>query len=266
MVTKTRKVPLPGLMVAPNGARRGKSAHPALPLTDDELIKTAIRCRQAGADGIHIHIRDDDAQHLLDADRYGSVLAQLAEAVPDFYLQVTSESANRYGAAAQQQMVKALRPRHVSIALREMVRSEDDWPAATDFYAWTEESGVEVQHIVYSTNELSLFLESCASGRIPGDHHMLQLVLGTYDGSERSIPDKVGEFADMIAASGLSLDWGLCAFGPEETECLVEAVRRGGKARVGFENSIWNADGTVANDNAERVREVKAGIAELASR
>lgn len=255
---------MPGLMVAPNGARRGKSAHPALPLTDDELVNTAIRCRQEGADGIHIHLRDDDAQHLLDATRYASVLAKLSEAVPDLYLQVTSESANRYGAAAQQKMVRALKPRHVSIALREMVQTEDDWPAATEFYAWTEEAGVEVQHIVYSTDELSLFLKSCASGRIPGDHHMLQLVLGTYDGSERSKPDKIGEFADMMSASGLSLDWGLCAFGPEETECLVEAVRHGGKARVGFENSLWNADGTVANDNAERVREVRAGIAKLA--
>jgi uncharacterized protein (DUF849 family) len=56
------------------------------------------------------------------------------------------------------------------------------------------------------------------------------------------------------------LDWGLCAFGPEETDCLVEAAKLGGKARVGFENSLWNADGKVAVDNAARVREVRAGI------
>ena len=48
--------PLPRLMVAPNGARRGKGDHPALPITDAEMIATARACHTAGADGIHLHI------------------------------------------------------------------------------------------------------------------------------------------------------------------------------------------------------------------
>lgn len=56
------------------------------------------------------------------------------------------------------------------------------------------------------------------------------------------------------------IDWGLCAFGSNETDCLIEAIHRGGKARIGFENSLWNRDGSVAADNAERVRELKGLI------
>jgi uncharacterized protein (DUF849 family) len=247
-------------MVAPNGARRGTSAHPEIPLTDAAIVETAVACQQAGADGIHIHIRDEDGLHLLDADHYQALLTKLAAAAPGLYLQDPSESADRYDAATQRKMVETLKPQHVSVALREMVRSEADWPAATEFYTWAEAAGVAIQHIVYSTDELSWLLAACTDGRIPGSHHLLQLVLGTYDGTQISRPESIHAFVDLMEGSNLSLDWGLCAFGAEETACLVEAVRCGGKARVGFENSLWNADGSVATDNAARVREVRAGI------
>ena len=51
----------------------------------------------------------------------------------------------------------------------------------------------------------------------------------------------------------LAPDWAVCAFGRGETACLIEAHRCGGKLRVGFENSLLHADGTIARDNAERV-------------
>lgn len=251
------------MMVAPNGARRSKSDHPAIPLSDDELIATAISCAEAGADGIHIHIRSNQGQHLLDVGRYRALLARLSEAVPALYLQVTSEAAERYVASAQQSMVKALEPKYVSVALREMVRSEGDWAAASDFYDWAEDAGTQVQHIIYSPEELRWFLESCEAGRIPGDHHLLQLVLGTYDGSKVSRPQDIAQFTALMDQFDVPVDWGLCAFGREETECLVEAVRLGGKVRVGFENSLWHADGSVAKDNRARVQEVAAGIAKL---
>ncbi|MEP5155363.1 3-keto-5-aminohexanoate cleavage protein [Planktotalea sp.] len=263
MSKKSGKSPLPRLMVAPNGARRLKSDHPAIPLTDDELVATALSCEAAGADGIHIHIRSGQGQHLLDVGRYRALLQQLSEAVPSLYLQVTSEAAERYVASAQQTMVKALEPDHVSVALREMVRTEEDWAAASEFYDWAEDAGTDVQHIVYSPEELRWFLESCDAGRIPGDHHLLQLVLGTYDGSKISRPQDIKLFTALMDEADISLDWGLCAFGREETECLVEAARLGGKGRVGFENSLWHSDGSIAPDNAARVREVASGIAAL---
>ncbi|MDQ4059651.1 MAG: 3-keto-5-aminohexanoate cleavage protein [Pseudomonadota bacterium] len=34
--------------VAPTGARRGKSDHPAIPLTRDEIRQEAARCRETG--------------------------------------------------------------------------------------------------------------------------------------------------------------------------------------------------------------------------
>ncbi|MGY3439936.1 3-keto-5-aminohexanoate cleavage protein [Marinovum sp. KMM 9879] len=254
-----RGTPLPRLMVAPNGARRGKADHPELPITDAEMIATARACQQAGADGIHLHIRDAAGRHLLDAGRYRALLAALEEAVPGMYLQVTSEAAGAYEAEEQREMVRALRPAHISIGLREMVRSPDDWPVARDFYRWAAESGVGVQHILYSPHEVQAFVSAWDSGLIPEVPQMLLFVQGSYaNGAQDSVP--LEDYLAPLADSGRAFDWMACAFGPEETASLVRAAELGGKARVGFENSLWHSDGTLARDNAERVQVVDQAL------
>ncbi|MEP2780868.1 MAG: 3-keto-5-aminohexanoate cleavage protein [Pseudoruegeria sp.] len=255
--------PLPKIMVAPNGARRSKSDHPALPVTDAELIETAIACQTAGADGIHVHIRDAEGKHEIDAGHYRELLAQLREAVPNMYHQVTSESAERYSAAEQREMMRSLIPAHVSVAVREMVRHPSDWDEAQDFYEWAHVSNVDIQHILYSPTEVRNFVAALDNGRIPGTTHLIQLVQGSYaNGSKGQTPlaDYLAEFEN---ADGMTFDWMLCAFGTEETANLRNAATFGGKARVGFENSFWNMDGSLADDNAMRVREVNSAIRDL---
>lgn len=253
--------PLPRIMVAPNGARRGKADHPALPITDDELVDTTRACIAAGADGVHLHLRDGNGKHLLDAARYRFLLERLEAEVPGAYLQVTSEAAGIYDAPAQRAMMRALKPRYVSVALREMVRQPADWPAARDFYHWAADAGVEIQHILYSPQEVQGFVIALDHGRIPGRHHLVQLVRGTYaEGANGALP-LADYLRELGKAAGHSFDWMLCSFGADETASLVEAVRAGGKVRVGFENSLLNADGSRAADNAERVREVLAATA-----
>jgi 3-keto-5-aminohexanoate cleavage enzyme len=50
-----------------------------------------------------------------------------------------------------------------------------------------------------------------------------------------------------------------CAFGPREAACVLVAAGLGGHARVGFENNLWRADGSLAASNAELVEQVAAG-------
>jgi len=249
-------------MVAPNGARRTHEHHPNIPLTDEALIESVIACEAAGADGAHLHIRDEKGIHLIDAERYRSLLDSLRQAAPDMYLQITSESAGLYESAQQQDMMRALKPRYVSVAMREMVRLAEDWSSATAFYSWAQNNSVEVQHILYSTQELIGFLAAVNKGDIPGNHHLLQFVLGTYDGLTISDPNQVSGFTEILdkAEKNLSFDWMLCAFGKEETSCLIETVKLGGKARIGFENSLWNSDGSLAKSNAERVAELVSSL------
>ena len=59
---------LPNLMVAPNGARPMKKDHSRVPVTIDEIVQTAKACFDAGAGGIHFHLRDNDGQHILNSE------------------------------------------------------------------------------------------------------------------------------------------------------------------------------------------------------
>lgn len=256
----TRK--LPRLMVAPNGARRGKADHPALPITLDEVVETAVACQRVGAQGIHLHVRDTDGQHSLDVGLYREAVDAVEYAIPDFFVQVTSEAAGRFGPETQMQMIRDLRPKSISLALRELMRAPNDRATAKRFYTWARDAGICIHHIAYSPEELGHLLQCIDDGMIPGAEHQLQLVLGSYPGTEPSRASDLDTYQALINArkDDLMLDWMICAFGASETACLVEAARRGGKMRVGFENSLWNADGSLAKDNAERVAEVVAAL------
>ena len=85
------------IAVAPNGARRGKADHPRLPLTLDEIAHEAARCREAGAAMLHLHVRDAEGRHVLDAGLYRETIAAVrCAAGADFLIQITTEAVGRY--------------------------------------------------------------------------------------------------------------------------------------------------------------------------
>lgn len=250
-------------MVAPNGARRSKADHPALPVTIAETVETARRCHAEGAEAIHAHVRDRQGRHVLDAGLYRELLGELALVVPGMGVQITTEAVGRYDPEAQRRVVREVRPQAVSVALREMLPDADQTEAARAFYHWAVEADIAVQHILYAADELSELFAAIRSGIVPSNSLQLLFVLGRYaDGQQSRLSDidpflaSLEPLADEIG----DVEWAVCAFGQKETDCLVQGVRRGGRARIGFENSLWNRDGSVAADNAERVRELKSII------
>ncbi|MEM1400182.1 MAG: 3-keto-5-aminohexanoate cleavage protein [Pseudomonadota bacterium] len=244
--------PLPTLMVAPNGARRTKADHPALPVTIPEIVATAKACFEAGADGLHAHVRDGDQRHVLDAGLYRELLSELSAQVPDLAVQITTEAVGQYSPPEQRAVVREVMPKAVSVALSEML-SDGDEPAARDFYHWAGEAGIAVQHILYAPEDVSRFFESQARSLIPVGTPQLLFVLGRYAVNQESSP---ADLAPYLKALKQPADWAVCAFGQGETDCLLAAHKAGGKMRIGFENSLWRADGSVAESNEQRVADL----------
>ena len=109
------------LTVAPNGGRKTKADHPALPLAADELARTAAECLERGASMIHIHVRDAEGRHCLDPEAYRVTIAHICQEVGDrLVLQITSESIGRYSPDEQRAAVLKTNPEAVSLALREL--------------------------------------------------------------------------------------------------------------------------------------------------
>jgi uncharacterized protein (DUF849 family) len=256
-------LPLPMIMVAPNGARRSKSDHPALPMTLEETVAEAIDCYNAGAGAIHAHVRDENGAHVLDAGRYQALLSELNAAVPHMQVQITTEAVGKYAPEDQRNLVRTVKPKLVSIAIREMIPGADT-DAAREFYAEALKEGCKVQHILYSAEDLDRFFDLAECGVIPGSSHQVLFVLGRYSDNQESAPEDLDPFLDLLEKRrcGNLIDWAICAFGHRETECLVYAIEKGGKARIGFENGLWNRDGAVARNNADRVMDLVAALKE----
>lgn len=254
--------PLPRIMVAPNGAAKMPADHPALPVTIPQIVATARACHDAGADGIHAHVRDTAGRHVLDAGLYGELLAELARAVPGMVAQITTEAQGRYSPAAQRAVVAALDPApvSVSVALREML-AEDDHAAARRFYHDSAARGIAVQHILYDLADIDRLAAARRGGIVPEGACQVLLVLGRYTDGQRAVPADLTPLRARCKAGLPDADWAVCAFGTMETACLVAAHRAGGKLRVGFENNTVNVDGARAADNADRVRDLHRALA-----
>lgn len=252
-------ISLPDLMIAPTGAARTKADHPALPVSIPEIVACARACHDAGAGGIHAHVRDAEGRHVLDAGLYRELLAALEAEVPGMLVQITTEAVGRYPSIDQRRLVEEVRPEAVSVALREITSDGDD--EARRLFGFCREAGIAVQHILYEADEVDFLARLITRGAVAREDLQVLHVLGRYAPGQVSRPDDLAAPLARQKASGLHPDWAVCAFGARETECLVAARSLGGKARVGFENNLLNADGSLARDNAERVREVAAALA-----
>jgi uncharacterized protein (DUF849 family) len=252
------------IMVAPNGARKGRADHPNLPITIDEVARDAVQCRAAGVQAVHVHVRDDEGRHSIDARRYIAATEAVRRlAGDDLIVQMTTEAVGVFTPPQQIEAVRAVRPEAVSIAVKELVPDASAEGAAAGLYQWAIENRIAVQHIVYSADELDRMLDLVARGIIPGRRHSLIFPLGRYVANQESNPAELIPFAARVLDHGGAerFDWWVCAFGASETASLVATAALGGHCRIGFENSFINADGSRAASNAERVGDLRKALA-----
>lgn len=249
--------PLPRLMVAPNGARLGKSDHPAIPLTLDEIIKTAMDCHAAGADGLHLHLRDKEGMHILDAGLYREALAEIQTAVPGLAVQITTEAVGKYSSEHQRHVALESGANLVSTSIRELMSGATK-KEIRRFFDTANDAAISVQTILYDLSDLEVLRDVLPDQFFNSPRLQVLFVLGRYSVNRDSSPSDLLPFLRWKDANDWPADWAVCAFGKGEGACLQATHDAGGKLRVGFENSLWSADGQIAKDNAQRVRETAA--------
>jgi uncharacterized protein (DUF849 family) len=252
------------ISVAPNGAKKTKKEHANIPLEAKEIAEDAKRCREAGAVLVHLHIRDKNHVHSLDVDTYRRTIDAIRDKVGnDMIIQATSESVDIYEADQQMKMVRALKPEAVSLAVREIIRDRGkDEERASEFFYEIESLGIQPQFILYSPEEVRYFADLRAREKLPKGRKYVLFVLGKktgspFDKASFSVPDDLDPFLETFD-QGLSLaetDWAVCAFGGNERDCMLKSIACGGHARIGFENNLLMADGSLAPGNAALIRQ-----------
>jgi uncharacterized protein (DUF849 family) len=212
---------------------------------------TAKHCLDAGAAMLHLHIRDAQGRHSLDAATYLETLRVVKAAVGDaIVVQITSEAAGIYQAPEQIAMVRTVQPEAVSVGLRELDQPAIGEQGLSEFFGWLARERVMTQVILYDTADLQRWQDLRQRGVVPDAPWFLLFVLGRYTAGQTSSPKDLLPF--LREHTGAE-PWAICAFGATEHACVSAAAALGGHVRVGFENNLKLKNDVVAPDNAALV-------------
>lgn len=241
------------LMVAPNGARKSKQDHPALPISPEELALCAEECLAAGASMLHLHVRDRDGGHTIDADTYRKALKAIDQQVgKKLIVQVTSEAVGIYNKEQQMAMVRDLKPEAVSLALRELCPDEADEASMHDFIVWMRQEHVMPQYILYSPEEVLRFKKLKNKGFFLDDLPHALFVVGRYQKNSTLITEELLDpFLENLTKN--DFPWSVCSFGPMENKIALKASSMGGHCRIGYENNIYLSNGNISQNNAQLI-------------
>ena len=248
------------------GDRRGvrQGLVPALPVTLDELTRTAVECEKSGAAVIHVHIRDDDAQPTLDVSRLTDTVAALRAAV-------TSSCSFR---PAVRSPILSSRGWRCSTRGRTVARS----PAARSTSAMTCSptrgassrtctsspwSAASCRSSSYSTSGTSRPCTGCSRefGPPAGGHVHCDLVMGVPGG----MPGDVATLVAAVEQLRRGATWSATGIGRTTLPVMFGALAAGGHLRVGMEDTLTFAKGRPVSGNAELVQRA-ADAAALAQR
>lgn len=251
------------ISVAPNGARRSKTDHPAIPLSASEIADEAERCADAGAALLHLHVRDADGAHSLSPEKYRDAIDAIERRVGDrLVVQITTESCGIFDMATQMEAVLAVKPAAASFAVREFFPDTSGEARARDFFAAVRDLGTAPQFIVYEPAEIDRLRGLVSTGVIPFPAPSVLFVIGRYASGAAAGPASLVPF---LARWGDEEPWTVCGFGASELRVAAAAAALGGHVRVGFENNMHRPDGRYLSSTAEQVTAVVA-IARLLHR
>ncbi len=235
------------LQVTPNGPW-GKDVHPAMPLSFNELAADLRACFQAGATGVHLHVRDPAGAETLEPAVVNSTCRMVRSVAAEVGGQV------EIGLTTGEWIVPDLADRIAMIREWEGVDCATVNLSERGFEAVMEamlDAGVGIDVGLWAPVEMDHLLRSGLLPRAqrvsieldPGEPYFLQ-------GEPAEVAQQVNDALDLAGSTCPRLTHGM----HDWTWPLVEdAFRRGHDTRVGFEDSVLLPDGTRAESNAQLV-------------
>jgi uncharacterized protein (DUF849 family) len=252
------------ITVAPTGAELEKGAVPALPVTLDELVSTAVQCQEAGAAVIHVHIRDGAAKPTLDLGRLTDTVRALRDAT-DLVVQLSTGGAVTDSFERRLAVLDA-GPDACSLTCGTVNFGADvfmnPWGFITELYAKTQELGIVPEFELFDFGHIATLHRLLAElGEPAGGHVPCDLVMGVPGG----MPGDAATLVQAVAALPSGATWSATGIGRTSLPVLLAALAAGGHLRVGMEDTVTYARGRPVVSNAELVARA-AAAAELAQR
>ncbi|GAA2086148.1 3-keto-5-aminohexanoate cleavage protein [Actinomadura alba] len=251
------------ITVAPTGAESAKADVPALPVTLEELVRTAEECEQAGAAVIHVHIRDD-ARPTLDLARLRDTVQALRQST-NLIVQLSTGGAVTDPYEDRLRVLEA-EPDGCSLTCGTVNFGDDvfmnPWSFMVELYQRTQQLEIVPEFELFDLGQVRALHRLLDKHGPPyGGHVHCDLVMGVPGG----MPGDTRTLVAAVEALPEGASWSATGVGRTSLPVMYAALATGGHLRVGMEDTLTYAKGQPVTGNAQLV-ERAATLARLAQR
>jgi uncharacterized protein (DUF849 family) len=228
------------IQAAING-KRSKHEHAHVPVTALELLHEAEASLKAGAETIHLHVRNNEGKESFDHEAVAVQVGQLREALPGIAIGIST------GAWVVPEIEKWVALINALEALPDYVSVNGHEPGFPQIIEAVLKKGIGIEAGIRDEEAARRFLaddilKHCLRILIEPAEQEFDAALRTVEAIEKTLSNEVPAY--KILLHGLD---GTC------WPVLKTAVSRGYHLRIGLEDTLVNEDGEPATDNAALV-------------
>jgi 3-keto-5-aminohexanoate cleavage enzyme len=229
------------------GAEVTKEMNPAVPYTVNEIAAEAMRCRDAGAAVIHLHVRYDDGTPTQDRERFRECMNAIKTVAPDVILLPSTGGAIGMSAEERLQPVE-LNPEMATLDCGTCNFGDDIFentvPMLKTFCGVMNDKGIKPECEVFEKGHIDTALRLAHDGFITSPMHF-NIVLGVPGAAVADVRTLVF----MVDSLPRDATWCATGIGRGQFELASAAIPMGGNVRVGFEDNLYLEKGILAESN-----------------
>ena len=255
------------ITAAVTGAWPKKENNPNVPLTPQEIADDVYQCWQAGAAVAHLHMRDDEGNGTMSADKFRKTVQTIKTKYPDcdIVLNLTTSGDLHATEETRQFHLKELKPEMASYDCGSM-----NWMNSGLFLnppKFLEDLGQLMQEL-----NIKPEIEDFDPGMIANAAYYLkkgvlkaplhfQMCMGCANGIPGSVKNLVfmKETMDTLCPGST---WSSFGVGHSAMEIMYATIALGGHLRVGMEDNVMYAKGVLADSNRQFVERARRCIEE----
>ncbi len=233
----------PLIIAALNGSRL-KSDHPKIPVSSEELVKSATESVLAGAKEIHFHVRDQDGNETLDADFVCKQVHAIKKALPQVPVGISTGQWIEPNLNRRIALIKSwyYLPDFVS------VNGNEEGSELIIFELLKK--GIKIEAGINDLQAAKFFSQSNLL------HHCFRILL---EPGEQELPAAMYNLKIMEGCISSSRSGKYILLHGLNLTCwdiLDLAIEKGYDLRIGFEDTLWLRGGRTVYSNGDLVREV----------